>query len=225
MTLSDLFATAWRHRVVVVLGLVVTLAAGLLAIQYRTVYWTRTEVVFLVPRNEFHPNALSSSESIVITAGAVAKVVLGPGRVPKYASPEATLVGAGVREGWSIGLPDNGGQWATNFDSQVLSIEAVGPSQTFVLDKVRELRERIATSLDDLQEAEGVSQRNRITVKASPQVPTVYGVTGSRPRALVMTGLLGAGLTLAAVLTLEARRSSRRVEPLPQRRELAAAGR
>lgn len=210
MTLSDLFAIAWRHRAVVVVGLCVTLAAGLLAIQDRTAYWTRTEVVFLVPRNEFHPNALSSSESIVITAGAVAKIVLGPGRVTKYASPEATLIGAGVREGWSIGLPDNGGQWATNFDIQVLSIEAVGPSRTFVLDKVRELRGRIAGGLNDLQEGEGVSQRNRITLKASPQTPAVYGVTGSRPRALLMTGVLGAGLTLATVLALEARRVRRR---------------
>lgn len=93
-------------------GIVLTMAAGLLAVQDRTVFWTRAEVIFLVPQNEYNPNALrAASESVVITAGAVAKSVLGPDEVTKYSSSDVTLVGTGVREGWSISQPDTGGQW------------------------------------------------------------------------------------------------------------------
>ncbi|PKH37456.1 hypothetical protein SAMN05192575_101435 [Nocardioides alpinus] len=216
MTLSDLLAAAWRFKVIVAVGMVFTAAAGFLAIQDRTVFWTRAEVVFLVPQNEFHPDRLAASESVIITAGAVAKSVLGPDPVPKYASPGATLVGAGVREGWSIGLPDSGGQWGTNFDSQVLAIEAVGPTREWVLDTVEELREEVRQSLQALQDDAGVSLDNRISLKASPAQPVIYGVGGSRPRALLMTMLLGGGLTLALVSVLEVRRTRRESDPVPE---------
>jgi hypothetical protein len=210
MTLSDLFAAVWHQRWVVVLGIVLTAAGGFLAVQDRTVFWTRAEVVFLVPQNEYNPNALrAASESVVIAAGAVAKSVIGPHEVTKYSSPAVTLVGAGVREGWSIGQPDTGGQWSSNFESQVLTVEAVGPSRTFVLAKVDQLEGEIASTLRDLQEAQKVTAPNRISVKASPDLPLVYGVAGSRPRALAMTAILGGSLTLAAVVALESRRLRR----------------
>jgi hypothetical protein len=224
MTLSDLIAAAWRFRAVVVLGMIITVSAGLMSIEDRSVYWTRAEVVFLVPQNEYHPNALGeSSESVIITAGAVAKSVLGPDRLPKYASPDVSLIGAGIRQGWSITLPDTGGQWSTNFDSQVLMIEAVGPSRQFVLSTADDLRGSIAESLRALQEVESVAPENMITIKASPNVPAIYRVSGSRPRALAMTMLLGGGLTLAAVVVLDARRSRRDEEQMDPQVEAAVA--
>ena len=211
MTLTDLLAAVWRHRALVCVGMVLTAAAGLVAVQDRSVYWTRTEVVFLPPQNEYYPNALrASSESVIITAGAVAKRVLGPDRMPKYASPEVTLVGVGVRNGWSISLPDTGGQWSSSFDSQVLTIEAVGPSREFVLDTVGDVRQRVSETLGALQTAQSVAPESRITLRASPEQPVVYGVGGSPPRALVMTTALGGLLTLCAVLARDRRQSRRK---------------
>ncbi|MET0887413.1 MAG: hypothetical protein ABWX92_13285 [Mycetocola sp.] len=211
MTLTDLLATAWRHRVLVCVGIVLTAVAGLLAIQDRSVFWTRAEVVFLPPQNEYYPNALqASSESVIITAGAVAKRVLGPNQAPKYASTDATLVGVGVRNGWSISLPDTGGQWSFSFDSQVLTIEAVGPSREFVLDTVADVRQRVSDTLEALQAAQSVAPESRISLRASPEQPVVYGVGGSRPRALVMTWALGGLLTLCAVLARDKRQVRRK---------------
>ncbi|MCY4726950.1 hypothetical protein NYO98_11740 [Nocardioides sp. STR2] len=211
MTVTDLLVAAWRQRIVVCIGIVLTAVAGLLAIQDRSVFWTRAEVVFLPPQNEYYPNALrSSSESVIITAGAVAKRVLGPDRVPKYASPEVNLVGVGVREGWSISLPDTGGQWSYSFDSQVLAIEAVGPSREFVLETVAEVRHRVSNSLRAVQVAESVPPETRISLRASPGQPVVYGVGGNRPRALGMTAVLGGILTLCAALARDKRQARRK---------------
>lgn len=227
MTLWDLVRAALRRWIVLVAGAVVTLG-----IMYTTtlddgVYWSRTQVVFLAPPSTAFPNALNTeSEDLIITAGVVAKTVAGPDAVAKYASPDATLVGEGVRDGWSIRLPDTGGQWATHFAEQVLYVEVVAATAGEVATRQGEVIAQIAEELDRLQRDAGVAPVNDITVTVAPESTVVHQVQGSRVRSAGVAGVLGAGATFAVIVLLETRGRVSRAPghvPRPPRSEQPAA--
>lgn len=215
MTPWELILTMLRRWPVVLVGALCTGAVAFVMVGGNHVYWSRTEVVFLAPTSRLYPNSLSApSEDLIITAGAVAKKVTGPGATLKYASPDATLVGIGVHDGWSVRLPDTGGQWAPNFARQVLSVEVVAPDRESVLARQRELIDRIARELDTLQREAGVDPVNDITVTVQPETSAVYEIGGSRIRTLAMVAILGGSTTLAVIVLLEFR-ARKRGHPIP----------
>jgi hypothetical protein len=210
MTLWDVIGALLRRWPIVLVGAVLTAFFGHLAAADRSVYWTRTEVVFLAPTSRLYPNQLNTtSEDLIITAGVVAKKVDGPAKILKFASTDANLIGEGVREGWSVLLPDTGGQWAPLFASQTLVVEVVGPSPEWVAAKRQALIDRIVAKLAALQRQQGVAPRNAITTTIAPPAGVISQVSGSRLRAVAMTGILGIGTTFGAVVVLEARRRRR----------------
>ena len=215
MTVWDLIRSLIRRWPIVLVGALCTGAFGYLAVDDRDVYWTRTEVVFLASSSLQYPNSLKTmSGDLIMTAGLVAKRVTGPGHITKYASPDANLVGIGIRDGWSIRLPDTGGQWAENFASQVLAVEVVGPDRETVQAKQQELINRIEDELDALQRGAGVDPRNDITATVMPETAVIHQIGGSEFRTLVMIGTLGAGATLGLVFFLE-HRARRRAARAP----------
>lgn len=194
----------------VLVGALVTAVAGYGAIRADGVYFARTELAFLAPQSTANPNALrTQSDSLIITAGVVARELTGPAEWPKFGSMEVTLAGAGVRDGWSLRLPDTGGQWASNFASQRLVLEVVGPTAEVVDARQRQLVDEVVATLDALQTSQGAAPQERITILATPESPVLSHVTGSRPRALAMTAVLGMSMTLSCVLMLERRRRGR----------------
>lgn len=207
MALWELIRAALRSWPLVVAGAVVTLLVAYGTTLDAGVYWSRTQVVFLAPQSAAFPNTLrTTSEDIIITAGVVAKAVAGPDRVTKYASPDATLVGEGLREGWSIRLPDTGGQWATHFAQQVLYVEVVGTTAEEVDERQAALVDRIAEELHELQSGAGVAPVNEITVTVAPESTVVHHVGGSSVRSVAMVGVLGIAATCAVLGLVEGRR-------------------
>ncbi|WP_186806159.1 hypothetical protein [Microbacterium aerolatum] len=193
------------------IGAVLTAGSGLAAVSADGVHFTRTELVFLAPTSALYPNALrTQSEDIIITAGLVAKQVTGPEKITKFASPDVTLVGLGVRDGWSLRLPDTGGQWATNFATQRLFLDIVGPSEERVREQQSALIEEVDQELEALQRERGVDPVNDITMITAPQSTTIYSVGVNKARALGMTAVLGIGATIAAVIFREYLRRRRR---------------
>jgi hypothetical protein len=210
MAFWELIRAFLRYWPVVLVGAICTALAGLAAISDDGVYFTRTELVFLAPTSTLYPNALrTQSEDIIITAGVVAKRVVGPGRVTKFASPDVTLIGEGVRDGWALRLPDTGGQWATNFATQRLLLDVVGPTRERVEEQQLTLIDRVSDELRDLQDASGVPAVSQVTAIVAPESSSIYHVGGSKARALGMTAVLGLGATTAAVIFLDRRRRSR----------------
>jgi hypothetical protein len=206
VTLWDYLRAIVRRWPVVLAGGVVTISlCGLVYIQDE-VYWTRTEVVFLAPSSRLYPNSLqTTSEDLIITAGVVARRISGPAKVTKFGDPIVNLVGTGVRDGWSIRLPDTGGQWASNFSSQTLVIEVVGPDLETVRSRQEDLIAQVANVLDELQREKGVDPVTDITSMVMPETAIIYPVSGNRARALGMTGALGIGATFAVIVLLEHR--------------------
>ncbi|WP_375386202.1 hypothetical protein [uncultured Microbacterium sp.] len=210
MTFWELIRAAGRFWTVLLAGAVLTAAVGYAAVNADPVYFTRTELVFLAPTSPLYPNALrTQSEDIIDTAGVIAKRVSGPGRVTKFASPDVTLVGMGVREGWALRLPDTGGQWASNFATQRLLLDVVGPSRDAVRAIQEDVISRVSEELDSLQRDAGVNPANDITVITAPQSTVIYAVTGNKVRALTMTAAIGIGVTISVIVVLEYRRRRR----------------
>ena len=206
MTLWDLITATVRRWPILLAGAVLTALVAFAAVTDDGVYYTRTELVLLAPSSTDYPNTLKTkSGSLVVTAGLLARRMMGPGEPAKYASPEVTLVGEGVEDGWSVRLPDTGGQWASSFGEQVLFLEIVGPDRATVEEQQATLIRRAAEELDAMQREFGVEPVNDITVRPAPQTTLVYHVGGSRPRVLGMSAAIGVSCTLAAIVLLEYR--------------------
>lgn len=218
MTLWEFFAACLRRWPIVLVGVICTGLAAFALLSDKGVYYTRTQLVFLAPSSSSYPNTLTTqSEDIIDTAGVVAKRITGPRPVTKFASPDVTLIGQGIRDGWSLTLPDTGGQWATNFQSQILNLEIVAPARATVLERQTTLVRRVQDELDSLQRERGVAPINDITVQAAPRSTVIYHVGGSKPRALGMTAALGVGITASVVMLVE-RLARRRPRGLRLRR-------
>jgi hypothetical protein len=225
MTFWELCRVLRRHWPIVLVGAVCTIGAGVVAISDDGVYFTRTNIVFQAPTSTDYPNAMRTQrDDVIVTAGVVAKRVTGPGRVTKFASPEVTIVGLGMRDGWSIRLPDTGGQWAPNFPVQMLTLEVVGPSREIVQERQHDLIQRVQQELYRLQHDAGVNPRSYITAVPAPEFSVVFNVSGNKPRALGMIAVLGVGLTIAVVLAVDRMRRRREVEGSPLGEDVAAEG-
>jgi len=210
MTVWELVRAFVRRWPIVLVGALVTAGAGLAALNDDGVYFTRTEILFLAPTSPLYPNALrTQSEDIIIAAGAVARRISGPQAETKFASPDVTLVGLGVREGWWLRLPDTGGQWASNFATQRLFLDIVGPTREGVEAEQAKILGRVADELRQMQEQAGADPAAMITSMEAPETTVIFHVEGSNVRALAMVAVLGVGLTAAVVLVLERRRRSR----------------
>jgi len=220
MTFWELLAALLRRWPILLVGALCTALAGYAVVREDGVYFTRTEIVFLAPTSSVYPNALrTQSEDIIDLAGVVAKKLVGAGEVTKYAAPEVMLAGLGVRDGWSLGLPDTGGQWGSNFATQELVLDIVAPTRERVKERQDELVDQIMTELHELQSDRGVDPINEVTAIVAPQTTIIHHIGGSRPRALGMTAALGIGATVAVVILLEHRRRraawSRSADVLP----------
>lgn len=214
MAFWELLRALVRRWPIVLVGIIVTAAAGWCVVSDKGVYFTRTELVFLAPTSAANPNALrTQSDDVIVVAGLVAKRMSGAGEVAKFASPDVTLIGLGVRDGWMVRLPDTGGQWGTNFATQRLILDIVGPSEDVVEQRQSELTEAVMDELAALQRERGVEVINDITAIVAPETTVIYHVGGSRQRALGMTALLGGGVTVAAVLAVEITKRRRRPAP------------
>ena len=216
MTLFDLLRVVLRRWPVVVVGALITCSFLYLIRQEQGVYWSRTTVVFLAPSSAIYPNSLATdSGALIVTAGVVEKRVTGPGKVTKYADPSVNLAGLGIRDGWSISLPDTGGQWAPNFTSRELNVEVVGPSPQEVRAKQSELVGRLRDALRQVQVEWKVAPVNYVTLTTPAEPPVVNYLVGRRPRAEVMTLLLGGVGTVTACVVVDdllRRRRKRREE-------------
>ena len=171
------------------------------AVHPEKVYWTSTHVTFLAPFSTANPNTLQvNTDSLVTTAGVVAKLVTQGDVGAQVVSDSVTLADQGIRHGYSVRLPNDGGQWAINYDQPYLDIQAIGTSPPEAATTLRSVVNRIRATLGAVQRAQRVDSWNLISTQLNPEVPPIRLSTGSRARAVLSTLLLGSGLTAAGVV-------------------------
>jgi hypothetical protein len=208
---ATLFRRCMRRWYVLLLGVLLTAAAAASVSLLPGVYWARTQVLLLGPPSETRPNKLdSNSAGLIATAGLVERELnAGRQRIPAT-SIDVTLVDQGVYDGEQVRLPNNGGQWATNFDQPVLDIQASGPSSAIVQERIDKMVKQTDQILQRRQNEAGVGQANRITVALSPPVVETHYAQGDRQRAAFLTITLGLSLTLWSVIFTDKRLTARR---------------
>jgi hypothetical protein len=204
VTLWDIGSALIRRWYIVVCGLVSTAVIGYSVSISPGVYFARTEMVFFAPTSDANPNTLmTTSSDIVVFASVIATIINGANTTPKSASPDATIVGRGIRDGYAIELPDMGGQWAPNFDRPVLDIQVVAPSEDEAAQRTNAILDRITGLLRQVQDDAAVNESDRITGEALPDQPAITYFGGQAKRAMVMTLSLGLLLTISAVIFVE----------------------
>lgn len=211
MTLWDLVRTLFRRWPVVLVGMVCTVAAGLYLARPQAVYFSQCQAVFLAPSSTRYPNPLQTrSEDLIITAGAVAKRIVGPAQQLKHADPSVNIIGIpDGDQGYWIRLPDTGGQWATHFQDQELLVDVAAPTETEARALQSQVFQRIQDELRQMQDEYHVKAVDRITVILAPAQPAIYEIRGSRVRALGMVFALGLVATVGVVMGLEVRQRRR----------------
>ena len=204
LPLRQLAPALLRRWYVTAVGLAVTAFLTLTVMRSPGVFWTQTDVYFLAPTSATYPNSItSSSGALVATAGLVAADVEGVSALPRTASPDAHLSGLGVRSGFMLRVPDDGGQWEHNFDRPVISIEAIGPSADGVAAQVDTFIARITSDLAERQHDDRVPVRDRITATLAPTGSQILAMDGRPSRAVAVTGALGLWGTTYAVALAE----------------------
>jgi uncharacterized membrane protein YidH (DUF202 family) len=185
--------------VVAVLGIIASLALAGVAAKAPGVFWTQLQVRFLYPASNENPNNIAlSSSGVVITAGVVEKQ-LEEIAGPRLTSPGTTLAAQGIKHGWSVNLPNSGGQWANNFVDPFLDVQVVGSSPDEVITTANQLVAKIRNTLAGMQAQAGVDRFNTVTTQLSPPAgPPLYFMRGSRARALAASFVIGLSITFAA---------------------------
>jgi hypothetical protein len=185
-----------RTWLILLIGLLVSGAVGYRLARRPGVYWSQVTMVLVAPKSTANPNGLSvNSESLISTAGVIAKMVGASPSEPAVVSDSVTLVGEGIRHGYGVRLPNSGGQFATNFDRAALDVQAAGTTVAEVSATITRVLAEIRDDLDRLQSDAGVATVNLIRLEQSPPTLPIYYQTGSKTRAMATTLVLGTGLS------------------------------
>lgn len=210
MSVWELPRVLRRNWPVALVGIVTSLCVGVWVAHTPGVYYEQVNVIFLMPETPDSGNALQNgNDNLIRTAGVVARLVTNDWSGPEPVSDSATLLGEGVRRGYSVRLPNVGGQWAYNFDKPQLNVEVVGTTPAEVHGTMTRVLAKVNATLSNLQVSQGVRPSLRIQTRLSPPSSSVEYVTGSRARAFSVIVVLELGLTLAVLLALERWRARR----------------
>jgi hypothetical protein len=183
------------------------------------VYWSSVSIT-LRPPALAHQVVPESSAPIPLAA-VVERLVRAEHGGPPAVSPNLSIVDRGIYDGWTVELPDYGGQWAVNVTSPTLIIQASGSNPRIVVDRISKATARVDQLLDHLQSERGVSAENRVRAeRLQPTIDVNYAV-GSTTRAMISVAALGGLVGVLGSLAVDRLARS----PWDRRRQPSAAAR
>lgn len=224
MTLWDLLSVAIQRWMVTLSCVLLTGVTLLWAVNVPPVYLAQVRIVVLRPASVGLNAYTNTSQSLVDLAGVVARDIQGGGGKAQTVRDGVTLAGEGIRRGYSVHHPNSGGQWHYSFDQPVLVLQAVDATRPAVETQIQLALDEVETTLNRLQDAQGVALEDRVRTTLNPSAPQFYSQDGSRSRAVVATVLAGALVTVAALGVLGPKRIAVAGRP-PSRRHLAPRSR
>lgn len=228
--LRDLLGTMGRRWYVGVAVLLIAAAGAAGFARDGGLYVTRTVVLFTLPgQASLLPDSGLGDASVIGFAASVAEVVNGGRPADTYAAADAPAYGAGVREGVWIGLPNLGGQWATNYSKAEIEVQIVGRTEEWVKATQARTLARIAEVADGQQSAAGADAADRLTATVAPLTTEIEHVVPSRSAQLIAFTAMGiAGILVAAWAStaldrfLTPARRARRSDRTPRHRGVTA---
>lgn len=209
MTLHGWIGAARRAWAVLVLGLVATAFAAYFIVSAPGVYWSRTDVLMVRPVNDARNGLATTPQATIRFAGLIQREIAGGPSDIDTVSDEVRIVDLGIRSGTLVRLPNDGNQYANNFNKALLDVQAAGPSEAVVRAEMTALIARINRVVVERQTAMGVPMTVQVRTRSSPTEVQVFHDVGSKKWGLVATIGLGLSLTFAAVVLVEIRRVRR----------------
>lgn len=163
------------------------------------VYYARAEFLFLPPPSKVGGNVLhSEAVTTVMYAAIVERRFNGNDGGQPLRTTDAPLYSTGLRNGYSVFLPNSGGQWQMSFGDPKLVIEVVAEDGGTVEKEMSRITGELQKLSSDPQQSIGVTPEALITTELSPAQPVAMHVGIRRSRALAAL----AGLTIALALGL-----------------------
>ena len=171
----------------------------------QTVYWTNQVVTLETPAAfDAQPKRLGQVSSDPIpTAEILAALVNEHRTLQRSRNSDATLYGEGFYNTSNARIVSAGSQWVVSVREPKIQVETDGPNPAAVLLQQRRELSSINASLIQLQDRFSVGVKQRITATASPEVPEMVEISGSRSRPMAAIALIGVIVTLAAVYFAE----------------------
>ena len=213
MTMWELIGALRRWWGALVIGALVSVLLVSLARFQEPVYSAELNVSFVA--DDAYSDLRQPDPSLIIVAGLIA-VQVNEHDSPPTSTDAVGLVGEGVRHGWSVTLPNSGGQWSRRNDKSQLRVQAVGRTEAEVRSLLDVATRRIDGALASLQGPHHIQRAEQIRAETLALAPIVHVNAGSSPRARAAAILLGVFVSVALALTLDrlwARRLRRLSEP------------
>lgn len=214
MTFAEVADAMRRRWLVTVLALAAAAGFALHLSGSGGVYSTRTTVIFsdASPASLAHLVNTADETGIIAFAGTVANDVNDGRPVERYARSDAPYYGTGLRQGVSVTLRDDGGQWTTSFPRAELIIQVVGPTHEYVASWQREMTARVAQRTRSLQLETRPSGSAVIKTDVVPVTQVIDRIYPSeREQLLAFAALLASAILVGgwAAVRLDARLLSR----------------
>ena len=158
------------------------------------VYSTRPVIQFLRPgAGALQPDNGLQDDDVIGFALTVAQSVNNGHPVEQYASPNAPLYGAGLRQQVRIGVPNTAGQWGTSYGRAEIAISIVGTSRTWVEQTQSALIARVVDSARANQEAVRTPPEQWMKTNVQPASTTIeHVVSSTSSRAFALAALMAA---------------------------------
>jgi hypothetical protein len=126
-----------------------------------------------------------------------------------------TLYGAGVKHGYSVTLPNTGGQWTKSFSRPVLAVQVVDSSAERVNEVLSAVIERIKEESAALQQEQDVHGAliTTVTTPSSPEIIFGGGTQTDRVKGASAWLALSGAAAIAFAATVERQIARRRGIP------------
>ncbi|MDP9980807.1 O-antigen ligase [Pseudarthrobacter oxydans] len=188
--------TQWAVAPIVLLLMAPLIVA---ASQSKGVYSAKQDVVFLPPPGAAAGNPLRlDSEDIVQFAAVIERRAIARSSEPQLKTNGASLYTTGVREGYSVYLPNAGSQWEPSFNKAVVKVEAVADDPVTAEKIVAGLAGKLEAAAAQEQDTLGVSRSAHITTERSPSATAVSYHASSPAAAAMALVVLAVGLGAGA---------------------------
>ncbi|MFI2562884.1 hypothetical protein [Paenarthrobacter sp. NPDC018779] len=219
MTAATFLGILLRRWYVVAIGLVLGLAALGAIRSSEPVFWTEADVTFLAPEREpAYWISGGSAMTLVDFADMVKRRVNQDSAAVDLVLTSGTLYGAGVQQGYSVTLPNNGGQWNKTFTQPVLKVQVVDSSAEKVNQVLANVLDRINDATVKLQ-AEAQVKGDLISTQTTPSKSEVVfggGTPVTRLKGAVVLEALCLAVTSVATIYIDrimVRRRQGKVQP------------
>jgi hypothetical protein len=158
----------------------------------RQLYWIKAQIVFLMPQNlAASGNPLYGQyQGLVSFAAVIEREFNGYNHSNTAAGMGATIYGMGVKNGYSVTLPNTGSQWESSFNRPYLDIEVVSDDPEQTSDMLRDVADEVLDLVSRTQRELGVSASNMIRAELGPPRAEVVLVSANQPRALLSLAVL-----------------------------------